>query len=126
MATKYSIIRPDVSQLAHLDETEAIVVEGLEEDSIQAFVNWASDIAGTPVDVVEVYVMKGELLNRAWSLTGTNRYPDDLTIVAVSFDQLYQPGSLAIPRFNVGARWWSDVMENNLRREGVKNINEKR
>lgn len=126
MATKYSIIRPDVSQLAHLDETEAIVVEGLEEDSIQAFVNWASDIAGTSVDVVEVYVMKGELLNRAWTLTGTNRYPDDLTIVAVSFDQLYHPGSLAIPRFNVGARWWSDVMENNLRREGVKNINEKR
>ena len=118
--SKFKIINPRMEELIHLDETEAIVEEGLEEGSIQFFVDWVSDLAGTPNDVTEVYLIKGSMLNRAWSLTGDNCYPDDLNIVAISFDQITYPGKLAIPRFSVGARWWSDVMENNLRREQEK------
>lgn len=118
--SKFIIKEPKMEELAHLDETEAIVEEGLTEDSIQFFVNWVSDLAGTQNNVVIVYKIKGAMLNEAWSLTGDNRYPDDLNIVAISFDQIALPGKLAIPRFNVGARWWSDILANNLRREQEK------
>lgn len=118
--TKYRIKRPKMEELAHLDRTEAIVEEGMDMASIQYFVNWISDLAGTVNDEVEVYLIKGEMLNKAWSLTGDNRYPDDLNIVAVSFDEIDKPGRLAIPRFSVDARWWSDVLSNNLRREQEK------
>ena len=118
--TKYRIKRPKMEELAHLDKTEAIVEEGMDMASIQYFVNWISDLAGTVNDEVEVYLIKGEMLNKAWSLTGDNRYPDDLNIVAVSFDEIDKPGKLAIPRFSVDARWWSDVLSNNLRREKEK------
>ena len=118
--SKFIIKEPKMNELAHLDETEAIVEEGLEDNSIQFFVNWVSDLAGTQNNVVIVYKIKGAMLNEAWSLTGDNRYPDDLNIVAISFDQIAFPGKLAIPRFNVGARWWSDILENNLRREQEK------
>ena len=118
--TKYRIKRPKMEELAHLDRTEAIVEEGMDMASIQYFVNWISDLAGTVNDEVEVYLIKGEMLNKAWSLTGDNRYPDDLNIVAVSFDEIDKPGKLAIPRFSVDARWWSDVLSNNLRREQEK------
>lgn len=118
--TKYRIKRPKMEELAHLDRTEAIVEEGMDMASIQYFVNWISDLAGTVNDEVEVYLIKGEMLNKAWSLTGDNRYPDDLNIVAVSFDEIDKPGRLAIPRFSVDARWWSDILSNNLRREEEK------
>lgn len=118
--TKYRIKRPKMEELAYLDRTEAIVEEGMDMASIQYFVNWISDLAGTVNDEVEVYLIKGEMLNKAWSLTGDNRYPDDLNIVAVSFDEIDKPGKLAIPRFSVDARWWSDVLSNNLRREQEK------
>lgn len=118
--TKYRIKRPKMEELAHLDRTEAIVEEGMDMASIQYFVNWISDLAGTVNDEVEVYLIKGGMLNKAWSLTGDNRYPDDLNIVAVSFDEIDKPGRLAIPRFSVDARWWSDILSNNLRREQEK------
>lgn len=118
--TKYRIKRPKMEELAHLDKTEAIVEEGMDMASIQYFVNWISDLAGTVNDEVEVYLIKSKKLNKAWSLTGDNRYPDDLNIVAVSFDEIDKPGKLAIPRFSVDARWWSDVLSNNLRREKEK------
>lgn len=118
--TNYRIKRPKMEELAHLDRTEAIVEEGMDMASIQYFVNWISDLAGTVNDEVEVYLIKGKMLNKAWSLTGDNRYPDDLNIVAVSFDEIDKPGRLAIPRFSVDARWWSDVLSNNLRREQEK------
>lgn len=120
MANKYRIIRPEMEQLAHLDATEAIAIEGLEESSIPYFTLWATELAGTPKDDVEVYLIKGSLLNKAWSLTGDNRYPDDFNIVAISFDQLDSPGKLAIPRFSIDARWWSDILANNLKREKEK------
>ena len=115
--SKCKIKELKLEDLDLLDQTEAIVIEGLEEGSVPYFVNWASDLAGTVNDVTEVYEVKGSVLNEAWSLTGSNRYPDDLNIVAITFEQLAYPNHLAIPRFNVGGRWWSDIKANNLRRE---------
>lgn len=118
--SRYKIFRPEIEDLAYLDMNEAIVIEGLEEGSIPFFVNWVSDNAGTLHDIIEVYLIKGDLLNRAWSLTGDNCYPDDLNVVAIPFPEIYKPGSLAVKRFEVGARWWSAILENNLKREAEK------
>jgi len=55
------------------------------------------------------YVMTGKTMNEICHLTGTNAYPDDLTIFSV-----YPFKGLAI---QFGARWMYDIIDNNARRE---------
>lgn len=63
------------------------------------------------------HITKGKLMNRTYELTGNNRYPDDLNIVSITnIDQI----KIAIPRFQVGGRWFDDIVDNNRMREEEK------
>ena len=55
------------------------------------------------------YLIKGKDMNAHYHLTGTNAYPDDLNIFAI-----YPFKGLAMM---YGARWFTDVVDNNTRRE---------
>lgn len=61
-------------------------------------------------------IIKGKLMNDACKLTGTNRYADDLNIVAVD-QSTVSGGSLVIGKFEIGGRWLDDIIDNNKRRE---------
>lgn len=63
------------------------------------------------------HIIKGELMNRAYGLTGNNRYPDDLNIVSITN---INQAKIAIPRFQVGGRWFDDIVDNNRMREEEK------
>ena len=62
---------------------------------------------------VEAVFCTGKTYNEAYGLTGSNAYPDDLTIVFLT--------NWSIPmmewKFKFGCRWADDVRDNNLRRE---------
>ena len=93
-------------QFNFLYDNWAMTWEGLVEEDFQK----ALDIAGA--DDAKGYVITGKTMNEYYQLTGTNKYPDDLTIFAI-----YPFKGLAMM---YGARWFTDIVDNNERREEVK------
>ena len=53
-------------------------------------------------------------MNDTYGLTGRNAYSDDLSIVSVTdINQM----KVTLPRFEVGGRWFDDIVDNNAMRE---------
>lgn len=109
------------AELDTLRKADALTLEGLspDEESLTEFLKWVKKTAGLKNE--KVYIITGRTMNYAYRLTGTNRYPDDVHIVCINLDDVVQEsmGRLAIARFDIGARWFSDVVDNNLMREGA-------
>lgn len=59
----------------------------------------------------EVVIVSGKQMNDYYHLTKSNAYPNDLHIVVLT---KRQPNKLAI---QYGARWFTDIVDNNERRE---------
>ena len=91
-------------QLKALNDCSAMTWEGLIEEDFGA----ALDMCGA--EGAKGYVTKGKVMNEICHLTGSNAYPDDLTIFSIDKFK-----GLAIM---VGARWMDDIISNNADREG--------
>ena len=64
------------------------------------------------------FTWKGELMNQIYQLTGSNAYPEDLTFVSIPLSMFNNNiGKLALVKFQLGARWLDDIVDNNARRE---------
>ena len=90
-------------QLKALNDCSAMTWEGLIEEDFGA----ALDMCGA--EGAKGYVTKGKVMNEICHLTGSNAYPDDLTIFSIDKFK-----GLAIM---VGARWMDDIISNNANRE---------
>ena len=105
------------NELDALYNQSALTWEGLDisEESFNAVKDWLNEHRAT-IDGVEptFFVTKGKLMNDIYGLTGNNAYPDDLNIVSVP--NIYQ-SAIILARFEVGGRWFDDVVDNNVRRE---------
>ena len=107
-------------QFQHLEKTDALTVEGLiaDDDSfcgLEDFLAGHDAIDGHGID--EFWIIKGADMNAHYGLTGDNAYPDNLTIVNIPLDQITNITAIALPMREFGGRWYSDVVDNNLRRE---------
>jgi len=72
----------------------------------------------TEVDTTKpAYVISGKLMNAHYGLTGTNAYPNDTNILVFKLDTFKNVMSIALPRFQIGGRWFDDIVENNAHRE---------
>ena len=91
-------------QLKALNDCSAMTWEGLIEEDFGA----ALDMCGA--EGAKGYVTTGKAMNEICHLTGSNAYPDDLTIFSID-----KYKGLAIM---VGARWMDDIISNNADREG--------
>ena len=60
----------------------------------------------------------GKEYNEMFGLTGQNRYDDDLTFLAFPIDDM-RIQTLAIFKIKMGDRWFDDIVDNDLRREGT-------
>lgn len=101
-------------EIEELRNRSALTMEGLlaDENNLKDFEDWIKQY--TPTDKIVFHIISGKLMSDSYHLTGDNRYPDDLEIVSVTgIDQ----GSIAIPRFQIGARWLDDIIDNNIARE---------
>ena len=96
-------------QLKALNDCSAMTQEGLREEDFGV----ALDMCG--VEGAKGYVTTGKVMNEICHLTGSNAYPDDLTIFSIDKFK-----GLAIM---VGARWMDDVISNNAYREGYYPFN---
>lgn len=111
----------DKATLDELYESSAFTIEGLstEDDSLKDMIEWIKKF--TAFKKEDVYVIEGSVMNREYGLTGTNAYPETgCSIVAVKLADLEEPHTLTFPRFQVGGRWFDDVVDNNIRREEEK------
>ena len=91
-------------QLKALNDCSAMTWEGLIEEDFGA----ALDMCGA--EGAKGYVTTGKVMNEICHLTGSNAYPDDLTIFSIDKFK-----GLAIM---VGARWMDDILSSNADREG--------
>ena len=109
------IMVTDRDKLLELYNDSALTLEGLAEDSIPDFVEWIKKF--TPLKTEDVYIIKGGIMNMAYNLTGTNAYANDLTIVCVKLSDMEDAMKIVLPRFEIGGRWFDDVVDNNKRHQ---------
>lgn len=85
----------------------AMTWEGLAEESFEEALNECSkNNVG--------YLIDGATMNKCYGLKGSNAYPNDLHIFAIK-----EFKGIAI---NYGARWFTDIVDNNAMRGGKKKV----
>lgn len=108
-------------QLDELYNSSALTLIGLEnsDESINQFIDWIKQYSevSNPLDV---HIISGNTMNKQYNLTGNNRYNDDLTIVSIKNQDIKQLMRVVIPRFEIGGRWFDDIVDNNAWREEEK------
>lgn len=92
-----------LEQLQDLYACSAMTWEGLREEDFGV----ALSMCGA--EGAKGYVTTGKVMNKLCHLTGSNAYPDDLTIFSIDKFK-----GLAI---QFGARWMDDIINNNSYRE---------
>lgn len=65
----------------------------------------------------DFYVINGKLMNDYYNLTGNNQYPNNLNILVVKQKDLENVNNIVMPRFELGGRWFTDIVDNNEMRE---------
>ena len=102
-------------ELKKLEDDSALTIEGLAEESIPDLVNWVKQ--HTPLINENVYVVKGKTMNEIYGLTGNNAYPNDCTLVSIKLIDMENYNAIVLPRFEIGGRWFDDIVDNNMRRQ---------
>ncbi len=105
-------------QLDELYDQSALTWDGLatSEENLNSVKKWLAEHEAI-IDGTEptFHITKGKLMNDTYGLTGGNAYHEDLNIVSVTNIVDYQ---VALARFEVGGRWFSDIVDNDIRRQG--------
>ena len=115
------VIEATKDDLDMLYGSSALTWEGMatNEENLGAIDAWFREVGAEPHVDYAGYAVSGSLMNEAYGLTGDNRYPGDLIILAFPLQECFGDLMPLIRyRFSVGARWFDDVVDNNARREG--------
>ena len=104
-------------QLKGLYNQSALTWEGLiaDDENLNAVEDWLKE-KGAIIEGKEptFHIITGKLMNEIYGLTGSNSYAEDLTILSVT--DINQT-KVILPRFEVGGRWFDDIVNNNAMRE---------
>jgi hypothetical protein len=115
----YNIItlgKNDLDIFRKLYDEWALTFEGLCPDDIEKVVDYVIK-SDTSIESVDVYITLGEVMNHICKLTGRNAYPNDLNIIS------FLPFGSVIA-MTIGARWFTDIVDNNADREGFHPLND--
>lgn len=109
-------------QLDDLYNDSAFTLEGFDtsEENINKLIEWFGQYGGVN-NPVSIYITKGSFMNEKYGLTKDNAYPKDLNIVSIKLKDIKDVFRVAVPRFNIGARWFSDIVDNNITRQNKIN-----
>lgn len=114
----------DEKTLKDLYDNSAFTLEGVAptKKNVKNIFDWLKKHTGIKNETA--YAIPGSLMNRVYNLTGNNAYPKtNCHLVCVKLDDMEDPMATALPRFQIGARWFDDIVENNARREEEKSEN---
>lgn len=113
-------------QLDELYNGSAFTMEGfdLSKESINKLIEWFNEYGGVR-NPLSIFITKGSFMNNEYGLTGDNAYPKDLNITSIKLEDIKEVNRVAIPRFGIGARWFSDIVDNNrVRQNKIDGIEE--
>lgn len=116
--TKVEVSASDKSTFDRLYKNEALTAEGVKiegESDLEAINKWFRTNSKSNASNVDIYIIKGKNMNSFYHLTGNNAYPDDFTIVCIDWIN-----SNVTSPYKGKWRWFSDVVDNNARREIAK------
>ena len=116
--TRVDVSASDKSTFDRLYKNEALTAEGMkiaDESDLEAVNNWFRSYSKCSASNVEIYIIKGKAMNSFYHLTGDNAYSDDLTIVCIDWIN-----SKVTSPYKGRWRWFSDVVDNNAKREIAK------
>ena len=105
------------SKLDELYNGSALTFEGVVPEEVPLWIGFFKDFTNVNEDVT-AYLFSGKMMNDKYGLTGDNAYPDELNILSVPLDAFENAGKIALPRMQIGGRWFDDIVDNNARREG--------
>lgn len=112
----------DTNLLDEFYEKWSLTFEGttVDEENFKWLINWFEKYDCKMLKE-DFYVIKGKLMDDYYGLTDENAYPYDCNIVVIKLEDLSNPEKIYVPRFEIGGRFYNDVIDNNLRREQNKN-----
>ena len=102
------------AQLDELYKDWSLTIEGLapDEENLKQLLDWVKEL--TPLKREDVYTIEGSVMNRMYRLTGTNAYPEtDCTLVCIKLADMEHSDRVTMPRFDIGGRWFTDIVDNN-------------
>ncbi len=122
---KYEIMKVDVISEEQLDElynSSALTFVGVssEEESLNQIVDWLKEKTEIS-NPLHIYITSGKTMNENYRLTGDNAYPNNLTIISIKIEEIKNINAIVMARFEVGGRWFDDIVDNNAMREKEKN-----
>ncbi len=125
---KQEIIKIEVKsreQLDELYECSALTFVGVsaEQGSLNSMIDWIKEYSEIS-NPLPIHIISGQVMNNNYNLTGSNAYPNDLTLISIKTDDIKNLNAIIIPRFEVGGRWFDDIVDNNARREEIQKDDE--
>lgn len=116
--TRVDVSASDKSIFNRLYNNSALTAEGMniaDESDFEAVNNWFRSYSKCSASNVEIYIIKGKVMNSFYHLTGDNAYSDDLTIVCIDW-----VNSNVTSPYKGKWRWFNNVVDNNAKREIAK------
>lgn len=101
-------------QLNELYKGSAFTIEGFDTSTknINKLVEWFEKYGGIN-NPLNLFIIKGSVMNSEYGLTGDNAYPQDLNIISIKLENIKDVMKIVIPRFSIGGRWFDDIVNNN-------------
>ena len=109
----------DTSLLDEFYDKWSLTFEGttIDEANLNWLINWFKEYNCTMIKE-DFYVVSGKMMNDYYHLTGDNRYADNLNILVIKLEDLDNPDGIYRPRFEIGGRFFTDIIDNILRKRG--------
>lgn len=113
-----NITSPDKSIFNKLYNNEALTAEGLfvkDQDTCNKIAEWFRSNNKCKSNTLNVYNISGKIMNNFYHLTGDNKYNDNIHICCIDWVEAKVDNP-----YKSQWRWFSDVVDNNAKREIAK------
>lgn len=117
--SKQEIIKIDVktkNKLNELYKSSALTFTGVsaEDKNLNKIIDWLKERTEI-ANPISIHIIKRQVMNEKYKLTGRVAYPKDRTLISIKLEDIYDVNAIAISRFDVFGRWFSDIVDNNAR-----------
>lgn len=118
---KYELISVDSNKFDEFYDDSSLTFEGCTTDksNIDYLYNWLKDVGVLKEGTLPIYTYTGSSMNKKYELIGDNKYSDDLNFITIMLKDILCNSKLICKRFELGGRWFNDIVDNNMiRQEG--------
>lgn len=121
--SRYNLVQADSEKLDEFYNDSSLTFEGCttDKENLDYLYNWLKELNAIKGTLLPIYTYKGSLMNEKYGLTGSNAYPNDLNFITVKLSDINYSDNLAYKRFEIGGRWFDDIVENNKYRQDRTN-----